>query len=75
MKDSGEKLATQWAFGEPLREAQLASVNNSCQTAVKTIMANLKYNRKYLSLDTLKQLEELRQAIKKTLHAKAYGVE
>ncbi len=75
MKDPAEKLATQWAFGEPSREAQLASVNTSCQTAVKTLMANLKYNPKYLTLDTLKQLEELRQEIKKTLHAKAYGVE
>lgn len=62
-KPGGEKLATQWAFGEPSREAQLASVNTSCQIAIKTLRANLKFNARYLSLDTLEQLEALREAI------------
>jgi len=72
-KPGGEKLATQWAFGEPSREAQLASVNTSCQLAIKTLRANMKFNAPFITLDTLKQLDELKQEIKSTLHAKAYG--
>ena len=71
--DKNEKLVTQWAFGEPSREAQVASVNTSCQIAIKTLRANLKFNPNYLTIDTLRELSNLENAIVQALDEKQYG--